>query len=274
MKVTKTKMIGVSSLALSVTLLLAGDALAASNHSAATHNPAPVPLLKGGPPTPKRGLRPGRGGPNYPGVIQAVKSSSFILKANGQSYTVSTNTHTSFSFGPGLTTTSAGLKVGEKVVVSGTLSDHTITATRVTFQAWNVRGKVTGIQGHDVHIVEANGRTSTIQLTSLPTVRNGEEVQGAGFWHQNTLDAVAFGVVPTHLDGIIVSRSGDSATIKTSSGRTVTIVWTSTTRITDGPGRLGSATLLVTSARIHAVGLWRGNVFAATHIDSPPRPKS
>ena len=127
------------------------------------------------------GMRMMNDGTHFPGTIASISGSSFTLTGmNGSIYTVNAGSAT-VKDGPNGTASIASLTAGAKVVVEGSLSRSTITATEIHTGMGpgeggfgrgrgpggkGVMGQVTAVSGNTITVTGKDGKTYSVDAGS------------------------------------------------------------------------------------------------------------
>lgn len=222
-----------------------------------------------------------RPGPRLGGTVTAVQGSNLTLQNKSGNLTVLLNDSPVYDLGPGIAGQVSDIQVGDRLDVEGTQSSNTVTASRVHIQLPSLTGTIAQFDSSSLTL--RNGLwTATVSLGSdtpvytiagsgsLSSLATGQEVTVIGRVQGNILAARAIRLMPAHLEGKVVSVSGNSLTISTPNGNQVIQVSASTQYRGQLAGKGLSA--LAAGDFVRAEGLQSGDPFAALSLDKGPAP--
>ena len=259
------------------------------------------------PPAPAGAPGPGRTGRGLlSGVVTAIHGGVLTLQRQGPAgggtgtLTVDTTSATTFRSGPGAKSgvlTLAQLRTGEHVMVQGTLSGSTVSATAVFVRpAPPLSGVVTAINGGVLTLQRqgpGGGGTLTVDTTSATTfrsgpgatsgaltlaqLRTGEHVAVQGTLSGSTVGATAVFVQPAPpLAGVVTAINGGVLTLQRQgpgASGTLTVDTTSATTFRSGPGATSGALTLAqlrTGEHVMVGGTLSGSTVSATWVAVHP----
>lgn len=169
-----------------VTVVLAAGGGVAASSAAASGGSSSGGSSTGGSSTggsstaPKRPSGPGAGGRyDIDGLITSTSSSAVTVRdLFGASRRYALTSATVLHSGPGTTSATSMLSIGEHVHVRGEKNSSGLTADNIDIHPAHIDGQVSNVNGNTLTLTDPDGFTRTVQLTSTTTYTKDGAVAG------------------------------------------------------------------------------------------------